>query len=91
MGALLLLEALWLAVLACALALLLSQALAFFAGSLWSAGQGLVVNPWSAPMALWSVPALALGVALLAAALPAISAYRVDVASLLSSSTPFTR
>jgi putative ABC transport system permease protein len=90
-GALLLLEALWLAVLACVLALLLSQVLAVFAGDLWSAGQGLIVNPWSAPAALWSVPALALGVALLAAALPAISAYRVDVASLLSSSNLSTK
>ena len=71
--------------------MLLSQALVFFAGNLWSTGQGLIVNPWSVPVALWSVPALALGVALLAAALPAISAYRVDVASLLSSATPFTR
>jgi len=90
-GALLLLEALWLALLACGLALLLSQALAWFAGDLWSASQGLIVNPWSVPAALWSVPALALGVALLAAALPAISAYRVDVAALLSSSTSSTR
>jgi len=90
-GALLLLEALWLALLACALALLMSQSLVWLAGDLWSAGQGLIVNPWSTPMALWSVPMLALGVALLAAALPAISAYRVDVASLLSSATPTTR
>lgn len=90
-GALLLLEALWLALLACALALLLAQALAGFAGDRWSAGQGLPVNPWSAPGALWVVPALALGVALLAAALPAISAYRVDVAALLSASTPSTQ
>jgi putative ABC transport system permease protein len=90
-GALLLLEALWLAVLACVLALLLSQVLAVFAGDLWSAGQGLIVNPWSVPAARWSVPALALGVALLAAALPAISAYRVDVASLLSSSNLSTK
>lgn len=90
-GALLLLEALWLALLACALALLMSQSLVWLAGDLWSAGQGLIVNPWSTPMALWSVPMLALGVALLAAALPAISAYRVDVAYLLSSSTLSTR
>lgn len=90
-GMLLLLEALWLALLACVLALLLSQALALFAGDLWSAGQDLIVNPWTAPVALWSVPVLALGVALLAAALPAISAYRADVASLLSSSTLSTR
>ena len=37
-GALLLLEALWLALLACALALLLSQSLVWLAGDLWSAG-----------------------------------------------------
>jgi putative ABC transport system permease protein len=91
LGALLLLEALWLALLACAGALLLAQGLGLLAGDLWAAGQGLIVDPWHWPAALWSVPALALGVALLAAALPAWSAYRVDVAALLSSSTPTTR
>ncbi|MEZ5664552.1 MAG: FtsX-like permease family protein [Burkholderiaceae bacterium] len=90
-GALLLLESLWLALLACSLALLLALGLGRMAGSLWQTGQGLIVDPWHWPSVLWSVPALSLGVALVAAALPAFSAYRVDVASLLSSSNPSNR
>lgn len=90
-GLLLLCEALWLAVLACVLALLLAQGLSMLAGGLWAQGQGLAIDQGQWPSRLAFVPALALGVALLAAALPALSAYRVDVASLLSSSTPSTR
>lgn len=90
-GLLLLCEALWLAVLACVLALLLAQGLSLLAGGLWAQGQGLAIDQGQWPSRLAFVPALALGVALLAAALPALSAYRVDVASLLSSSTPSTR
>lgn len=86
-AALLLCEALWLAVLACALGLLLAQGLGALAGWVWAAGQGLVIDAWQWPAALATVPLLALGVALLAAALPAVSAYRVDVASLLQSSS----
>lgn len=89
--ALLLLEAFWLALLACLLALLLAQGLSLLAGALWAAGQGLAIDHGHWPLALLAVPALAFGVALLAAALPALSAYRVDVASLLSSSTPSSR
>lgn len=90
-GLLLLCEALWLAALACVLALLLAQGLSLLAGGLWAQGQGLAIDQGQWPSRLVFVPALALGVALLAAALPAFSAYRVDVASLLSSSTPSLR
>jgi len=90
-GLLLLCEALWLAALACVLALLLAQGLSLLAGGLWAQGQGLAIDQGQWPSRLVFVPALALGVALLAAALPAFSAYRVDVASLLSSSTPSSR
>lgn len=84
-GTLLLCEALWLAVLACALGLLLAQGLAVLAGHMWMADQGLAVTSWQWPVTLWVVPLLALGVAGLAALVPAVSAYRVDVASLLQS------
>lgn len=82
-GALLMCEALWLAVLASALGLLAAQGLTALLGWLWMTDQGLslVGGPW--PPALAGVPLAALGVALAAAAVPAISAYRVDVTSLL--------
>lgn len=83
-GALLLCEALWLALLAAALALLLAQGLSLLAGGWWAAGQGLSVDQSHWPPSLLWVPVLALAVALLAAALPALSAYRADGAGLLS-------
>lgn len=86
-GALLLCEALWLALLAGALALLLAQGLSLLAGGWWAAGQGLAIDQGHWPASLLAVPVLAVGVALLAAALPVISAYRTDVASLLSASS----
>jgi putative ABC transport system permease protein len=82
-GALLLCEALWLAVLASALGLLAAQGLTALLGWLWMADQGLTVAGWHWPLALAGVPLAALGVALAAAAVPAVSAYRVDVTSLL--------
>lgn len=86
-GALLLCEALWLALLAGALALLLAQGLSLLAGGWWAAGQGLAIDQGHWPASLLAVPVLAVGVALLAAALPVVSAYRTDVASLLSASS----
>lgn len=83
-GALLLCEALWLALLAGTLALLLAQGLSLLADGWWAAGQGLAIDQGHWPPSLLAVPALAVGVALLAAALPVNSAYRTDVASLLS-------
>jgi putative ABC transport system permease protein len=82
-GALLLCEALWLALLASALGLLAAQGLTALLGWLWMADQGLVLGGWHWPPALAGVPLAAVGVALTAAAVPAISAYRVDVTSLL--------
>lgn len=82
-GALLLCEALWLALLASALGLLAAQGLTALLDWLWMADQGLDLGGWHWPPALTGVPLAAFGVALAAAAVPAISAYRVDVTSLL--------
>ena len=82
-GALLLCEALWLALLASALGLLAAQGLTALLGWLWMADQGLALGGWHWPPVLAGVPLAAVGVALTAAAVPAISAYRVDVTSLL--------
>lgn len=91
LAALLLAESLWLATLACVLGLVLAQGLmvalpwllqAEAAGLVaGAAGQGAWSGGW--PGVLWSVPALALVVALLSAALPAWGAYQADVATLL--------
>jgi putative ABC transport system permease protein len=84
LAALLLAEALWLAALACVLGLALAQALV--AALPWlmptEAASLVASSGWSSP--LWAVPALALGVAVLAALLPAWGAYRVDVSRLLA-------
>jgi putative ABC transport system permease protein len=82
-GALLLCEALWLALLASALGLLAAQGLTALLDWLWMADQGMDLGDWHWPTALTVVPLAAFGVALAAAAVPAISAYRVDVTSLL--------
>lgn len=84
-GTLLLLEALWLAVLASALGLLAAQGLTALLGWWWLAGAGWVVGSAHWPPALAAVPLLAFGVALVAAALPVFSAYRLDVQTLLQS------
>ena len=83
-GALLLCEALWLALLASALGLLAGHGLTAVAGWFLQADKSVVVDGWQwVPQEVW-VPVAALGVALLAALLPAVSAYRVDVARLLN-------
>ena len=71
------------ALLASALGLLAGQGLTALLGGLWMADQGLAIVAWHWPTALAGVPVAALGVALAAAAVPAVSAYRVDVTSLL--------
>jgi len=83
-GALLLCEALWLAALACVLGLLLAHGLAALLGAVLMAEQSLVIERWQWVQAKWWVPVLALGLALLAAGLPALSAYRLDVNQLLN-------
>ncbi len=84
-AALLLCQALWLALLASALALLAVALLGWATAWLWS---DLAVAVWlqadAAPIAWLPVLALAFAVALLAALIPAVGAYRVDVHSLLN-------
>lgn len=84
-GALLLCEALWLAALACVLGLLAAHGLAALLGELLMAEQSLAISGWQWVHAEVWVPVLALGVALLAAGLPALNAYRLDVTQLLNS------
>ncbi len=82
---LLLCEALWLALLASALGLLAGHGLTALVGYLLAADQSIAVTGWLwLPQEGW-VPALAAGVALLAALIPALGAYRVDVGQLLNS------
>ena len=82
-ASLLLCEALWLAVLATVLGLLAGQGLVMALGWLLKMDQSVLISAWGWPAALWSVPALAFGVAAFAALLPAVGAYRVSVFELL--------
>ncbi|AOF86426.1 ftsX-like permease family protein [Hydrogenophaga sp. RAC07] len=82
---LLLCEALWLAALACVLGLLAAHGVAALLGSLLMDSHSLTLNGWSwVPGEVW-VPVLAFVVAVVAALVPVISAYRVDVSQLLNS------
>lgn len=84
-GALLLCEALWLAALACVLGLLAAHGVVALLGAMLMAEQSLAITGWQwVHTEVW-VPVLALGVALLAAGLPALGAYRLDVTQLLNS------
>ena len=85
LGGLLVAQALWLAVLGCVLGLLFGHLLAGAVGYLLAAQRSLPITGWIWLPTEWAVPALALGVALLAAAIPAWGAYRVDAAQLLHS------
>jgi putative ABC transport system permease protein len=84
-GALLLCEALWLAVLASVLGLAAGHGLAEAVGAMLRTQQSLPLSgaEWM-PGELW-IPVLALAVAALAALIPAVSAARVDVGQLLDS------
>ena len=85
-AALLLCEALWLALLASLLGLAAGHALTGLVGYLLAAQQSFPVTGWLwVPQELW-VPVAAFTVACVAAMIPAVSAYRVDVAQLLNSS-----
>jgi len=81
---LLLCEAFWLALLASALGLAVGHGLTALVGYLLEAQRSLPVTGriW-VPAEAW-IPAAAVGVATLAALLPVVSAYRVDVAQLLN-------
>ena len=84
-AALLLCEALWLAALACVFGLLAAHALTAVAGDVLMARHSLAISGWQwVPGETW-VPVLAFGVAVVAALLPAINAYRIDVTQLLNS------
>ncbi|WP_439588787.1 FtsX-like permease family protein [Hydrogenophaga sp.] len=85
-SALLLCEALWLALLACALGLLAAHALTALLGQMLVARHSLAISGWQWVPAEGWVPVLAFGVAVVSALLPAISAYRLDVTSLLNTS-----
>jgi putative ABC transport system permease protein len=82
-AALLLAEGLWLAVLATVLGLAAGHALAGLVGTVLAGQQSLPVTGgvWLAQE--WWIPAMALLTAGAAALIPAVSAYRVDVAQLL--------
>ncbi|AEG92193.1 FtsX-like permease family protein [Ramlibacter tataouinensis] len=84
-AALVVCEALWLALIACVLGLAAGHALAALVGYVLAAQQSLPLSGavWLA-RELW-IPAAALAVAVVAALIPALSAYRVDVARLLQS------
>ena len=84
-GALLLCEALWLAALGCVLGLALAHGTTALLAQWLAAEQSLALNAWQWVPFEWAVPLLALGVALLAAVVPVVSAYRVDVMQLLRS------
>jgi putative ABC transport system permease protein len=82
---LLLCEALWLAALACVIGLLAAHGLVALLGFLLMDSQSLAINGWQWVVGEAWVPALAFGVAVAAALVPVVSAYRVDVSQLLNS------
>jgi len=82
-AALLLCEALWLGLLAALLGLLLGQGFAAALGWFLKLDTTLLIGGMVWPPELAVVPALALGVSLGAALLPALGAYRVSVLELL--------
>ena len=83
-AALLMCEAFWLALLASAVGLAAGHGLTALVGYLLQAQGSLPVSGWQwVPGETW-IPVAALGVAGIAALIPAVSAYRVDVAQLLN-------
>jgi putative ABC transport system permease protein len=84
-AALLLTEALWLGLMAALLGLALGQCFVLGLGWMLGLDQSLLLTGALWPAALLWVPALALGVSLGAALLPALGAYRSDVLELLQS------
>jgi putative ABC transport system permease protein len=82
-AALLLLEALWLGLLAAGVGVLAGQGMAAGLAWLLQLDNSLLIGGMAWPPALLAVPAVALGVSLVAAILPALGAYRVTVLELL--------
>jgi putative ABC transport system permease protein len=84
-AALLLCEALWLALLATLIGVLAGQELMAALAWMLQLDKSVLISGLAWPAELWSVPALAVGVALLSALLPAWEAYRANVFELLQS------
>ncbi|MFN3570891.1 MAG: FtsX-like permease family protein [Polaromonas sp.] len=84
-AALLLCEALWLALLATLIGVLAGQELMAALAWFLQLDKSVLISGLAWPAELWSVPALAVGVALLSALLPAYEAYRANVFELLQS------
>ncbi len=84
-AALLLGEALWLGLLSAALGVAGGQALSALIGWLLQLDQSLLIGGMVWPVQLLLVPAWACGIALAAALLPALGAYRISVLELLQS------
>lgn len=82
-AALLLLEAVWLGALAAVLGVLAGQGMTAGLAWLLQLDNSLLIGGMAWPTELWVVPAVALGVSLVAAILPALAAYRVSVLELL--------
>jgi putative ABC transport system permease protein len=84
-AALLLCEAVWLAVVATVLGLALGQGFAAALGWFLQLDNSLLIGGFSWPASLAVVPALALGVSVVSALLPTWAAYRASVLELLQS------
>ncbi len=78
-------EALWLAVLASVVGMVGGHFLTALVGSMLQAERSLPVTGWIWLTEEWLIPATAALVAVVAALLPAVAAYRVDVHTLLKS------
>ena len=76
-------EALCLAFVSCVVGLLLGQCLLAAVGWLLRLDQSVLLQAWTWPIELWWLPLIATLVALVAAVLPAVGAYRVSVVELL--------
>ncbi len=84
-AALLMGEALWLGLLSAILGVAGGQALTRLIGWMLELDNSLLIGGLAWPVELWLVPAVACGISLAAAILPAIGAYRVSVLELLQS------
>ncbi len=84
-AALLLCEALWLALLATLIGVLAGQELMAALAWFLQLDKSVLISGLAWPAELWAVPALAVVVALLSALLPAWEAYRANVSELLQS------
>jgi putative ABC transport system permease protein len=82
-AALLLSEALWMALLASVLGLLMGQGFTAALAKLLQLDHSLLIGGMAWPVELWMVPGLALAVSLGAALIPAIGAFRISVLELL--------